>query len=175
MEDESEEISDDKNPENKSILSLDFIYKKLTTKQSSKIVKENLSSLNYEKIAKYKMQHMSINFLLNSIFKLKKSINNANPIMKYIKNVKPYECKINISKNKMIPNLKFCKNLSFFSLSKKNKEKKLDLSAKELNYKNAFYSRMVHSDKKKISTFSQRKNYFYTKIRSGLSPKKNNR
>ena len=172
MEDESEEISDDKNPENKSILSLDFIYKKLTTKQSSKIVKENLSSLNYEKIAKYKMQHMSINFLLNSIFKLKKSINNANPIMKYIKNVKPYECKINISKNKMMSNLKFCKNLSFFSLSKKNKEKKLDLSAKELNYKNAFYSRMVHSDKKKLVHSRKEKIIFIQKFVRGYLQKK---
>ena len=172
MEDESEEISDDKNPENKSILSLDFIYKKLTTKQSSKIVKENLSSLNYEKIAKYKMQHMSINFLLNSIFKLKKSINNANPIMKYIKNVKPYECKINISKNKMMSNLKFCKNLSFFSLWKKNKEKKLDLSAKELNYKNAFYSRMVHSDKKKLVHSRKEKIIFIQKFVRGYLQKK---
>ena len=172
MEDESEEISDDKNPENKSILSLDFIYKKLTTKQSSKIVKENLSSLNYEKIAKYKMQHMSINFLLNSIFKLKKSINNANPIMKYIKNVKPYECKINIPKNKMMPNLKFCKNLSFFSSSKKNKEKKLDLSAKELNYKNAFYSRMVHSDKKKLVHSRKEKIIFIQKFVRGYLQKK---
>ena len=172
MEDESEEISDDKNPENKSMLTLYFLYKKLIINQKPKIIKENLSSLNYEKIAKFKMQNMSINFLLNSIFKLKKSINNTNPIMKYIKNVKPYDYKINISNNKIKPNLKFNKNLSFFSSLKKNKEKKLDLSAKELNYKNAFYSRMVHCDKKKLIHSRKEKIIFIQKFIRGFLQKK---
>ena len=95
MEDESEEISEDKNQENKSTLSLNFIYKKIIIKEKTKNIKDNLSTLNYEKIAKYKMRNMSINFLLNSIFKFKNSLNKLNPLMKYIKNVKLYDYSIN--------------------------------------------------------------------------------
>ena len=93
MEDESE-ISDNNTSENKSNLSLNFIYKKITIKDNIKNTKDNLRALNYEKIAKYKMKNMSINFLLNSIFKYKKTLNKSNPIMKYIKNVKLYDYSI---------------------------------------------------------------------------------
>ena len=91
MDDDNEsEISENKtidNKDNKSILSLNFIYKKITIKKDKKNIKDNLRTLNYEKIAKYKMKNMSINFLLNSIFKFKNSLQRTNPIMKYIKNV----------------------------------------------------------------------------------------
>ena len=92
MEEENEsEISENKTIASKSILSLNFIYKKITIKKGVKNTKENLRKLNYEKIAKYKMKNMSINFLLNSIFNLKNSLQKSNPIMKYIKNVKLYD------------------------------------------------------------------------------------
>ena len=90
MEDDSES-SENNNIDNKSILSLNFIYKRITTKENKKDIKNNLRALNYEKIAKYKMTNMSINFLINSIFKLKNSIKKSNPIMKYINNVRPYD------------------------------------------------------------------------------------
>ena len=78
------EISNSRNQQNKSNLSLNLIYKKVMMKESFKNSKDNLRTLNYEKIAKYKMKNMSINFLINSIFKLKKTLQKTNPIMKYI-------------------------------------------------------------------------------------------
>ena len=166
MEDESEEISEDKNQENKSTLSLNFIYKKIIIKEKTKNIKDNLSTLNYEKIAKYKMRNMSINFLLNSIFKFKNSLNKLNPLMKYIKNVKLYDYSINNINITIKNNFVINKNKNIFSLAKIKKEKKLDLSGKELNYKNQNYSRMIHIDKKKINTFTKRKNNFNTKMHS---------
>lgn len=66
------EISNSRNQQNKSNLSLNLIYKKVMMKESFKNSKDNLRTLNYEKIAKYKMRNMTIDFLINSIFKLKK-------------------------------------------------------------------------------------------------------
>ena len=78
------EISNSRNQQNKSNLSLNLIYKKVMMKESFKNSKDNLRTLNYEKIAKYKMRNMTIDFLINSIFKLKNSIKSSTPIMKFI-------------------------------------------------------------------------------------------
>ena len=176
MEDESEEISEEKKPENKSTLSLDFIYKKIIIKEKTKNIKDNLNTLNYEKIAKYKMKNMSINFLLNSIFKFKNSLNKLSPIMKYIKNVKLYDYSINnmniTKKNEIKNNFVFNKNKNIFSLSKIKKEKKLDLSGKKLNYKNQYYSRMVHIDKKKLTHSRKEKIILIQKCIRGFLQKK---
>ena len=78
MEDESDieisETSENKLINNRSNLSFNYIYKKTIIKENRNNIKDNLKLLNYEKIAKFKMKKMSINFLLNSIFKLKNSI-----------------------------------------------------------------------------------------------------
>ena len=154
MEDDSE-LSEDKTQENKSILSLNFIYKKITIKEGIKNTKDNLKELNYEKIAKYKMKNMSINFLLNSILKLKKSLLKTNPLMKYIKNVKLYDYTKYINnitgKNDILKNLiTYNKDNKLLLNYKQRKENRLDLSGKEINYKNYYYSRMVNNDHKKV-------------------------
>ena len=172
MEDESEEISEDKNQENKSTLSLNFIYKKIIIKEKTKNIKDNLSTLNYEKIAKYKMRNMSINFLLNSIFKFKNSLNKLNPLMKYIKNVKLYDYSINNINITIKNNFVINKNKNIFSLAKIKKEKKLDLSGKELNYKNQNYSRMIHIDKKKLILSRKEKIILIQKCIRGFLQKK---
>lgn len=154
MEDDRE-LSEDKTHDNKSILSLNFIYKKITIKEGVKNTKDNLKELNYEKIAKYKMKNMSLNFLLNSIFKLKKSLLKSNPLMKYIKNVKPYDYTKYINnipeQNEILTKyIKYSKNNKLLLNNKKRKENRLDLSAKEANYKNYYYSRMINNDQKKV-------------------------
>ena len=173
MEDESEEISEEKKPQNKSTLSLDFIYKKIIIKEKTKNIKDNLSLLNYEKIAKYKMKHMSINYLLNSIFKFKNSLNKLSPLMKYIKNVKLYDYSLNdINITKIKNNFAFNKSKNIFFLSKIKREKKIDLSSKEFNYKNQYYSRMVHIDKKKLILSRKEKIILIQKCFRGFLQKK---
>ena len=154
MEDENEEISDDKKQENESALSLGFIYKKIIIKEKTKNIKDNLCLLNYEKFAKYKMKNMSINFLLNTIFKIKNSLNKESPIMKYIKNVKLYDYSnlINNTNEKDIKDTFIFNTNNDFDFLPKN-EKKFDLSGKEIHYKNSYFSRMIHIDKKKNNTF----------------------
>ena len=84
------QISGNKTIENKSILSFNYVYKKIILKESYENTISKLRALNYEKIAKYKMKNMNLKLLLNSIFKLKNTIKRNNPLLKYIKNVKPY-------------------------------------------------------------------------------------
>ena len=143
-------ISNNKTLENKSILSFKYIYKKVIVKENMENPKSELRTFNYEKIAKYKMKNMNLKFLLNSIFKLKNSINKNNPLLKYIKNVKPYNyqgIKINLSENSTIIEL-FNNKLSKIP---KKKEKSLNLSANNKNYKNFYYSRMSNVECKKIN------------------------
>ena len=68
------QLSDNKTTENKSILSLNYIYRKVIIKENYKNNISELRTLNYEKIAKYKMKKMNLKLLLNSIFKLKNTI-----------------------------------------------------------------------------------------------------
>ena len=178
MEEEKEsEISENKTIENKSILSLNFIYKKITIKKGVKNIKDSLRTLNYEKIAKYKMKNMSINFLINSIFNLKNSLKNTSPIMKYIKNVKLYDYN-NIIKT--IPNKEqivkeYLKNNNSKKIPLKinnKKEKHIDLSNKEKHYKNYYYSRMANIDKEKVIKSRKEKIIFIQKYIRGFLCKK---
>ena len=178
MEDDSES-SENNNIDNKSILSLNFIYKRITTKENKKDIKNNLRALNYEKIAKYKMTNMSINFLINSIFKLKNSIKKSNPIMKYINNVRPYDY------SKLIQNLKNKndilndyykfnnnKNKTPFNFNKTRKEKIINLSGKENRHKNYYYSRMINIDHEKVINSRKEKIIFIQKYVRGFLLKK---
>ena len=180
MEEENEsEISENKTIANKSILSLNFIYKKITIKKGVKNIKDNLRTLNYEKIAKYKMKNMSINFLLNSIFNLKNSLQKTNPIMKYIKNVKLYDYNniINTIPNKEQIIKEYLKNNNNkkipynFNINNK-KEKHIDLSNKEKHYKNYYYSRMANIDKERVMKSRKEKIIFIQKYIRGFLCKK---
>ena len=178
MEDDSES-SENNNIDNKSILSLNFIYKRITTKENKKDIKNNLRALNYEKIAKYKMTNMSINFLINSIFKLKNSIKKSNPIMKYINNVRPYDY------SKLIQNFKNNndilkeyykfnkdKNKTPFNFNKSRKEKIIDLSGKINRHKNYYYTRMNNIDREKVINSRKEKIIFIQKYVRGFLFKK---
>ena len=173
MEDENEEISDDKKQENESALSLGFIYKKIIIKEKTKNIKDNLCLLNYEKFAKYKMKNMSINFLLNTIFKIKNSLNKESPIMKYIKNVKLYDYSnlINNTNKKDIKDTFIFNTNNDFDFLPKN-EKKFDLSGKEIHYKNSYFSRMIHIDKKIIIHSKKEKIVLIQKYIRGFLQKK---
>ena len=145
------QISENKTIENKSILSFNYIYKKVIIKEHLKNSISEIRKLNYEKIAKYKMKNMNIKFLLNSIFRLRNSINRNNPLFKYIKNVQSYQynnLKINNSKNAPLLGVIFKNNLN-------NKcpptEKSLNLSQNVKNFRNFYYSRMLNNEYKKIN------------------------
>ena len=170
------EISNSRNQQNKSNLSLNLIYKKVMMKESFKNSKDNLRTLNYEKIAKYKMRNMTIDFLINSIFKLKNSIMLSNPIMKYIKNVKPYDYSkiVNNIQNKkdILKEYLFFKNNMGQNIRKRMKEKTIDLSGKETNNKNYYYSRMTNIDHKKITNTRKEKIILIQKNIRGFLRKK---
>ena len=137
--------------DNKSILSFKYIYKKVIIKDNNENSNCELRTFNYEKIAKYKMKNMNLKFLLNSIFKLKNSINKNNPLLKYIQNVKPYNypiLKLNISENEPIIS-EFCKNKIKNKFPKK--EKILNFFSSKKNYKNFYYSRMSNIECKRIN------------------------
>ena len=144
-------ISENKTIENKSILSLNYVYKKIILKESYESSISKLRTLNYEKIAKFKMKNMNFKFLLNSIFKLKNSIKRNNPLLKYIKNVQPYSypyLKKNISQNILSINELFKNNIkSKFP----KKEKILNFSASTKNFKIFYYSRMSNIEYKKVN------------------------
>ena len=166
------QISGNKTLETKSILSFKYIYKKVILKENMENSKSELRAFNYDKIAKYKMKNMNLKFLLNSIFKLKNSINKNNPLFKYIKNVKPYNyqnIKINLSEN--------CSIIEFFNNKKINKvpkkqEKILNFSPSTKNYKNFYYSRMSNIEYKKVNHTRNEKILLIQKhIRGFLSKK----
>ena len=103
------EISGNKTIDNKSYLSLNYIYRKVIVKENFENSKRQLRCLNYEKIAKYYMKSMNLKLLLESIFKLKKSLNMNNPLLKYIKDVQPYNF-INLNIN-ITPSAPILKNI----------------------------------------------------------------
>ena len=166
------QILGNKTIENKSILSLNYIYKKIIIKESFENTISELRTLNYEKIAKYKMKNMNIKFLLNSIFKLKKTIKQNNPLLKYIKNVRPYYySNINISnseKESILRNIfKINKNSNL-----RKKEIILNLCASKKNFKNFYYGRMSNIECKRINYNKNEKIILIQKhIRGFLSKK----
>ena len=144
------QISGNKTLEKNSILSFKCIYKKVRIKDNLGNSISDLRNFNYEKLAKFKMKNMNLKLLLNSIFKLKSIINNNNPLLKYIKNVKPYNyahLQINIyEKISLIDDL--FKNKIKKIIQKK--EKILNFSSNNKNFRNFYYSRMSNIEFKNI-------------------------
>ena len=146
----SSQISGNKTIENKSILSFNYIYKKAIIKENYKNTNSKIRALNYEKIAKYKMKNMNIRIILNSIFKLRNSINMNNPLFKYIKNVQYYQYK-NLKRNS--------ENVHLLDVQFKNNIKKqcpradkiLNFSQSVKNFKCFYFSRMSNIEYKKIN------------------------
>ena len=146
------QISCSKTLENKSLLSFNYIYKKIIIKESFNNSKKELRQLNYEKIAKYKMKNLNIKYFLEFIIKLKNTLNENNPFLKYIKDVQPYDyinIKINISQTEPL--------LNQYNINKKiiknsiKKEKILNFSDIKKNMKNFYFSRMYNIEYKKVN------------------------
>ena len=141
------QISGNKTIDNKSYLSLNYIYRKVIVKENFENSKRQLRCLNYEKIAKYYMKSMNLKLLLESIFKLKKSLNMNNPLLKYIKDVQPYNfINLNINITPSAPILKeYYKNKNKINLKNK-REKILSFAG---NKKNFYFSRICNTDYKR--------------------------
>lgn len=145
------EIFSNKTIDNKSYLSLNYVYKKIIMKENLekfKNSKNTLRALNYEKIAKYYMKSMNLKDLLSSIFKLKITLNKNNPFLRYIKDAQPYNfnnIRINISINK--PNLK--ENFKNKKIRNSNKKEKLLNFSFSNKIKNFYYYRMSNIENKK--------------------------
>ena len=137
-----------------SINSSNFIYKKAVIKEKYEKLSNELRTLNFEKIANNKMQHMNFNFLINSIINLKKITNQNSPFMKYIKYVKPYiipNSKINKQKKKKLTINKRSKLTKKIDLLKLN-EHIINFNRNNKNYKNFYYTRMCNIEFKKINS-----------------------
>ena len=165
-------ISGNKTIENKSILSFNYIYKKVIIKENFKNTNSEIRSLNYEKIAKYKMKNMNLKYILNSIFKLRNSININNPLFKYIKNAQYYHyknLKMNISENVHLLDVQLKNNI-------KNKfprtDKILNFSQNVKNFKCFYYSRMSNIEYKKINNNKIKKIILIQKHVRGFLSKK---
>ena len=166
------QLSDNKTTENKSILSLNYIYRKVIIKENYKNNISELRTLNYEKIAKYKMKKMNLKLLLNSIFKLKNTIKKTNPLLKYIKNVKPYcpsNTNINISQQDSMLNFFFKNNVKKKSTKR---EIILNLSSSRKSYKNFYYSRMANIENKRNNNNKDKKIILIQKYVRGFLSKK---
>ena len=152
-------ISGNKTLDNKSYLSLNYIYRKVIIKENFENSKKELRSLNYEKIAKYYMKNMNLKLLLESIFKLKKSLNKNNPLLKYIKDVQPYNLiSINIDITSNEPLLKEYyknKNANRINVNSSKREKIINFVGKKKNFYfgrmcNIDYKRVIHNRNEKI-------------------------
>ncbi len=152
-------ISGNKTLDNKSYLSLNYIYRKVIIKENFENSKKELRSLNYEKIAQYYMKNMNLKLLLESIFKLKKSLNKNNPLLKYIKDVQPYNLiSINIDITSNEPLLKEYyknKNANKINVNSSKKEKIINFVGKKKNFYfgrmcNIDYKRVIHNRNEKI-------------------------
>ena len=145
------QLSRNKKLVKKSKLSLNYIYKKSIIKENFINTKKELRLLNYEKVAKYKMEKMNFKILLRLIINLKNTLNKNNPLLKYIKDVRPYnyvKMKNNISLEETILK-KYFQNKIIIKNSNK-KEKILNFTSKTKNLRNFYYSRMCNIDYKKI-------------------------
>jgi len=152
-------ISGNKTLDNKSYLSLNYIYRKVIIKENFENSKKELRSLNYEKIAQYYMKNMNLKLLLESIFKLKKSLNKNNPLLNYIKDVQPYNLiSINIDITSNEPLLKEYyknKNANKINVNSSKKEKIINFVGKKKNFYfgrmcNIDYKRVIHNRNEKI-------------------------
>ena len=166
-------ISGNKTLDNKSYLSLNYIYRKVIIKESFENSKKELRSLNYEKIAKYYMKNMNLKLLLESIFKVKKSLNNNNPLLKYIKDVQPYNLiLINIdikSNGTLLKEYYKNKNSNKNSTNSSIKEKIINFVGKKRNF---YFGRMCNIDYKRVNHNRKEKIVLIQKhIRGFLSKK----
>ena len=139
-----------------TINSNNYIYKKAIIKDKYEKIVNELRSFNFEKIAINKIQHMNFNFLMNSIINIKKVLNKNNPIMRYIKYVKPCNLKNtkNYKKNKDINNSLFYENNKLNSKNKVllfEKEQIINFNKNKRNCKNFYYTRMCNIEYKKIN------------------------
>lgn len=151
MEGVDSQISDDKSINNRSILSFNYIYKKAKIRDNFLKTVQELRTLNYEKIAKYRMKKMNLIFLLNSLFKFKNNVKENNPLLKYIKGVRPYtniSIKLKTPEKELIMN-KYFQNKILNKFPKN--EKILNFLPKIQNFKNFYYSRISNNEYKKIS------------------------
>ena len=141
-------IPDNKTSENKLSSPFNYAYKTIIIKEKQENSNYELDSLNYENIAKYKIKRMNLRILLDSIIKVKNSLNKNNPFLRYIKDAKPY-----IYFNKRIIKAKTEPILDKYKLRNNNlkKEKCLNFANTNRNYKNFYYSRMYNIDCKKIN------------------------
>ena len=152
-------ISGNKTLDNKSYLSLNYIYRKVIIKENFENSKKELRSLNYEKIAKYYMKYMNLKLILESIFKLKKSLNKNNPLLKYIKDAQPYNfISINIDSTSNRSLLKeYYKNKNINKINKNSfkNDKIINFVGKKRNFYfgrmcNIDYKRVIHNRNEKI-------------------------
>lgn len=166
-----------KNLEYKTINSFNYIYKKATIKEKYENMVKELRALNYENMADSKMQHMDFIFLINSILKLKKTINKNNPYMKYIKYVKPYNLNniiINSNSNKYKLLLEEEKNKlnTKVNYSSKSNEQILNFNKNRKNCRNFYFTRMCNIECKKVNASRTEKIILLQKnIRGFLSKK----
>ena len=152
-------ISGNKTLDNKSYLSLNYIYRKVIIKENFENSKKELRSLNYEKIAKYYMKYMNLKLILESIFKLKKSLNKNNPLLKYIKDAQPYNfisIKIDITSNRSLLK-EYYKNKNINKINKNSfkNDKIINFVGKKRNFYfgrmcNIDYKRVIHNRNEKI-------------------------
>ena len=152
-------ISGNKTLDNKSYLSLNYIYRKVIIKENFENSKKELRSLNYEKIAKYYMKKMNLKLLLESIFKLKQSLKKNNPLLKYIKDVQPYNLitiNIDITSNRLLLKEYYKnKNGNKIDINSSKKEKIINFVGKKRNFYfgrmcNIDYKRVIHNRNEKI-------------------------
>ena len=142
-------ISGNKTLDNKSYLSLNYIYRKVIIKENFENSKKELRSLNYEKIAKYYMKYMNLKLILESIFKLKKSLNKNNPLLKYIKDAQPYNfisINIDITSNRSLLK-EYYKNKNINKINKNSfkNDKIINFVGNNIDYK-----RVIHNRNEKI-------------------------
>ena len=152
-------ISGNKTLDNKSYLSLNYIYRKVIIKENFENSKKELRSLNYEKIAKYYMKYMNLKLILESIFKLKKILNKNNPLLKYIKDAQPYNfisINIDITSNRSLLK-EYYKNKNINKINKNSfkKDKIINFVGKKRNFYfgrmcNIDYKRVIHNGNEKI-------------------------
>ena len=152
-------ISGNKTLDNKSYLSLNYIYRKVIIKENFENSKKELRSLNYEKIAKYYMKYMNLKLILESIFKLKKSLNKNNPLLKYIKDAQPYNfisINIDITSNRSLLK-EYYKNKNINKINKNSfkNDKIINFVGKKRNFYfgrmcNIDYKRVIHNRNEKI-------------------------
>ena len=152
-------ISGNKTLDNKSYLSLNYIYRKVIIKENFENSKKELRSLNYEKIAKYYMKKMNLKLILESIFKLKQSLKKNNPLLKYIKDVQPYNLitiNIDITSNRLLLK-EYYKNKNINKINKNSfkNDKIINFVGKKRNFYfgrmcNIDYKRVIHNRNEKI-------------------------